>query len=381
MGVFKERAKQIWVSNNQEFEQAAEENPDFKISGSLHSYNRAALHHTVIHLEGEFKNIVQMDNGNYMVGAGATIEEVAIRLMKDGRRLLNSGNHMKQTLVGAMLGGTHGFGPDASMVDMIVKSYQFDGYTELIRAVQIRTLPLASYAVVNCVCKLSDLIQKQRAWSEVAYAVLPYSGEDPTCIVANYAKMRSYFKPNSVHGLGRKIPWSWWKLRLWWAVDAYFPPLRRLIQKFSNFLTAKTWQVTASAYDIDFRYDTAPGTSGDTLNFLLWAYKPTHTSFNIALHFKPEDTEEVIKFIVSESEKIKPGMLRNFIGVRKLTTKSNWALAGNFECPTDAIDMYCSPKDAKHLMELQFRLQANFWTMAHRGKTVDDETLFEENIV
>ena len=398
-GVFKQSAQVIDVADHAELREALKF--PAKVIGSLHSYNDSALFHRVIRLGDEFKYLSIGYDSTLAVGAATQIKDIMQYLLEYNLRLPNSGNFREQTVAGALIGGTHGFGMQASMADMVTT---FAGYfrgrdrdivwrtgqspsdlrnpdllavTDMI----LKVVPLQSVEVTNCVCRLSD-IKPHTTDSARAYAVLPYSGDDPVCTIADYrpatttkedgTKQVVDYDGSADEPLYKKgrLPWKWWRLKAWWAIDAFFPPLRRWVQRGLSFIEMKPFTITTHPRDIDALYDPYPGPDGSSLRFSRWAYRPTFTCYNTALFVLPEDVEEVVRFAISESEMIHRTLLRCFIGVRELRDSSNVTFAGNFEGPVSAVDLYCSPKHADKLIALQKRIQDKFWTRPHHGKTV-----------
>lgn len=433
MGAYRKEAKHTLANNLDELKSALTEGG--AVVGNFHSYSKCALHDHVIQLGEGFKQLEYREaDQTCTVGAACTIREVMEFLLEQDRRLINHGNHMGQTFVGACLTGTHGFGPDATMADQVVEwtamCYEgeqrdlndiewrwLDGPNRFvpITKVRIKTAPLTQYHVTNCICKLSQmqefhavgvparagpLMLEFHQKEQRAYAVLPYSGNDPVCIVAEYESMpsttwdvaigksKSHVKgylcetcrsgwriygaceecgkpastPKKSHG-------SWWRIKLFWAFDSTFPFVSRWLSKSLNFFAQKEWTTITNPCDLDALYDTAPGVSLDTLNFALWAMKPTFRWHNNAYFVKPEETADFIEALIEEANKIKHGMLRGFIGVRELTTKSKIPFAGNSEGPVNAIDVYFKPKHVKYAEQLQAIMEPLAVKM-HRGKRV-----------
>lgn len=383
--VFKKRALVTEVSNYEDL--YARLNEGFRVSGNFHSYNKSALHKKVIQLRGEFETLQYNPYCKTIrVGAATKIKAIMEELVKHGRTLPNSGNFFEQTIGGAILGCTAGFGKSASIADAalqmeatfliggelftyvtddisLAKNESFRAVTHLV----LKTIPTRSFKVTNCVCNLSDVKNDN---TMKAYAVLPYSDpNDPVCLIANY-EINTTGKVASSVRRKKARPWHWWRVKLWWKIDQFFPPLRRWIQRALNFLKLKPFVIYTDPNDWDALYDPAPGLSRKHADFTRWSYRPTFVAWNTALYVHPADTKDLIRYAVSESEKLKSTLLRCFIGVRPMTDKSSVAFTGNAEGPVDAVDFYCSPKDSKYLIQLQKRIQKKFMTRPHHGKTV-----------
>lgn len=361
-GVFKKKNALVTTCDTQEELEQAFKPP--KVVGSFHSYNKSALADNVIVLGEGFKKLEYDEvTQTCRVGAAVTVNELMSFLLDHHRRLINRGNYGKQTFVGAALNGTHGFGPDATMYDQIISKKEYNG---VITEVTIDTSPLTRSKVDMYTTYLSQI--RGQAYQRF-YAVLPYSNKNPICLVVEHEPYEGKEEhKNHEHLPIKKIPLT---LRLWWWADGRFPIIRKYFQRASDLIRIPDKVMYTNSHDYDSLYHPFKGIDGTgEYKFSLWAYKPTHVSYNMALFIKPEDTEHFIQFAIEKGEKLKSGLFRNFIGVRELTTKSDYEHAGNFEGPVNAVDFYCSPWNAKYLIELQRILQDKFWTRPHNGKTV-----------
>lgn len=389
LGVFKQPGLKIEVDSLVDLRKAIIDYPEAKVVGKFHSYNRAALAPVVIIIGPEIsKKYFDPFDKTLSVSGAITIEDAMNYCLMHGRRLISSGNHRAQSLIGATL-TTHGFGPKAFMAEAVESfiainsdgevvaghnaSQMYDENIRCIFSITIKTAPLTSYEVTNCVCRLSKIDPDVKDVAR-AFAVLPYSGDDPVCIVADY-RQKSYHLPimpeKPKKPVLSKFPWRFWRVKLWWWVDCTFPFLRKIIQRALSYTKTREWKVITDATDIDSMYHAWP--SVDSIHdpkFMLYAYRPTYICHNTALFFHLEDLKAALKFAIDEANEIDPTLLRCFIGVRILSTKSDIWWAGNYGRPVAAVDLYCSPKKAHKLIQLQRRLQANFKTISHRGKTV-----------
>jgi hypothetical protein len=408
MGCFKQNTYYHIVNTQQGLRHIFEKysGRDIKITGRRHSYNKASFAKIMVELGSGFSQIIYNSvNNTCYVGAAVTIEEVMIDLVQQERRLINSGNHRAQTYVGAALTGTHGYGANATIADQIISfdalvwennrySYMFDldpmylnnKDVKAVIGVTIITAPLTAYKVTSCVCRLDDLKSHDPKKKMRSYAVLPYSSnKNPVCIISDYeptpevyATEKPVWLKNRVdRNPNFKLPLSWWKLKVWWLVDGWCPPLRRFIQWGINYVKMKPYRYVVNRFDIDGQYHPFEGLDGkqfgDDSNpiFKLWAYKPTFTCFNISLFVKPEYAKDFILELIFQARKIDKNLLRCFIGVRELIDKSNVEFAGNSSGPVSAIDFYCSPRKYLKLIKLQQVMQKRFDTKSHLGKTVE----------
>ena len=368
LGVFRREAEVVIIDSREDWDAAK----PIKVSGAFHSYNRVALADRVALLGDSFRRLEMRGDCCYVGGAN-TVEEVIAFLLDHHRRLPNRGNFDQQTLVGAALTGTHGFGPRATLMDSVRKAYRLDEEDpeSPIVGVLIDTAPLTAYRVRQRSLPLSDVARGQA--HRRAYAVLPYSDEhDPVCLVADYEEIdKQGGGPHPDH-LRPQMGTPPLGLRLWWLIDRWFPPLRRVIQRALRHYRLDRTMVT-SDHDVDALYDPFPGVAGKTSwGFGLWAYRPTYTCFNIALFVRPEDTEQLILDAIGWGQRVCPSLFRCMIGVRELTDSSSYAKAGNYGGPRNAVDFYCSTKHASVLIPLQGHLQRKYDVRPHLGKSVRD---------
>lgn len=392
-GVFKIKAAVIDCNSHRDIYKALKY--PSKVIGSLHSYNQMPLAPRVIKLGSYFDYTILLTNnpGNHLVQVGAStkIKDLMNYLVKHDLRLKNSGNHREQTIAGALIGGTHGFGKNAPMADSVTSfqgvwrnrdnslDYRMSTNASDLRRpdllcvteVTIEVVPCTSYKVDNCVCRLSK-IEPHSTDTARAYAVLPFSGKDPVVTVADYTPVTDTPAYKIKRVKKKSLPWKWWRLKIWWALDRFVPPIRRVVQRALGLINMKPFTLYTHRHDIDALYDPFPGPDGPegNLKFTRWAYRPTYTCYNISIFVRPEDVKNVIKYAIYESDQIRWSLLRCFIGVRELSDTSKVSFAGNFEGPVSAIDFYCTPKHADDLIWLQRKIQNRFWTRPHYGKTV-----------
>ena len=100
--------------------------------GQSHSYNGVQVVPGVTAMlmrEGGLKTLAY-DPASETVRVGASVSVRELKLfLRDGhgRGLLNSGNYMEQSVIGALATGTHGFGPRAVMADSVIELTFLDG--------------------------------------------------------------------------------------------------------------------------------------------------------------------------------------------------------------------------------------------------------------
>lgn len=374
VGVFQQHAELHTINSLEDWNRLK----PIKVSGSFHSYNRAALAPKVATLGDNYKTL-EMRGTQCLIGGACTVAEVNAFLLDHHRRLINRGNFDQQTFVGAAVTGTHGFGKAATLMDAVEHIYRIDPEDNHspIAAVLIDTAPLTGYCVHHHAQPLSQLPPHQSR--KRAYAILPYSGKDPICLIADYREILNYHQQghSADHPSHQQLPLGkpCWPLRLYWCIDAATPLLRRLLQPLMRYYKLDR-MLRTDPHDIDAIYDPAPGLSGrDTWNFAMWANRPTFTCYNIALGIRPQDTTAAILSAIQWCREQSPNLLRCFIGIRELTDTSPYELALNHDQPRNALDLYCTPRDAPKLWELQMHLEKNFDTKRHGGKSVNPQDI------
>lgn len=349
--------------------------------GSLHSYNKIALHKKTVSLGKSFEFLKYNEKKDTLFcGASAKIDDIMIYLNQKHRRMVNCGNYRKQTIIGAVL-TTSGFGNDSMIVDSVIGAAVLDDNLEIkyihdmskihdyrvVLALEIRTLPVQSFLFESHVKRLSEV----KFYGQMAVSVLPYSDPiRPSCLVSTFEP--NYSQEHSFASLS-KIKFGFfknWRLHLWWWVDANIPMLRRAVQRFVSFLRIKPTQIVTSPFDYDYLYHPWPQLDSieDRPNFLLWAYKPTLTSYNLAFAINKDQFIQCIQFIIKEADKIDKTLLRCFIGCRYMSNKSKVTWAYNYSGPKVMIDLYCTPSKHKKLEILQRRVIDRFEAIPHRAK-------------
>lgn len=353
--------------------------PKARAVGKSHSYNRSALHKKIIRLGPSFDYVDKLDGNRFVIGAATSIEDVMLKLREYGLRLPNSGNHRQQTFVGACIGGTHGFGENATMMDCVKTIRSIE---TVVYEVEIEAVPLTVYEVTHCVCPLSDL-KEQSETSARSYAVMPYSGKDPLCIISEYRDMPDITDEerdefgwlNNEEMADRENPrWetekkTWWRIRVIQWLQKTFPLFQRCGQKLLNFAKMRKWKEITDINDIDALYHPWPEADRGPIKnskWLYWSQRPTYQYYNICLAAKPEQTQEIIKRIIELGN----NKLSGFLGVRELKDKSNYEKALNFDGPRNAIDIYVYPKHADIAHKVQKQIEKEFEVRLHPSKSI-----------
>jgi len=102
--------------------------------GQSHSYNGIQVIPgiTAIHMgKSQFKDAVY-DGVSETATCGPSVKVIDLKqlLLKHDRRMLNSGNYMEQTVIGALSGGTHGYGADGVVAQAVTALTFLDGHGE-----------------------------------------------------------------------------------------------------------------------------------------------------------------------------------------------------------------------------------------------------------
>lgn len=333
------------------------------------------------------------------VTASNSIKEVAALLKSFDRMLLNSGNYMEQTMIGALVTGTHGFGERAVMADGIVELTFLDGrgnphtlsrgdpdfgYVALsfgtigpITKVVLETAPVRK---LRSEVRLGHLSEKEAfAAGAIAtsYAVLPYSRcEDPVML------MHTLHEPapgDPETELVRSPIFSLrylteFLLRNYWAFDKLFPFLRRPLHRMIAGLQLRYHRkATIRTDDPDFRYDPQPGLMNEhNPSFVKGMFSTTKTSYNLAFFVPLELTPAVLRFIMNEAEALRHlgFYLKSLIGVRELRGTSPLPFAGNANEPVAAIDLFADVRDYAWLERLEREILTYFPRVRpHWGKS------------
>ena len=385
--------------------------------GQSHSYNGIQVIPgiTAFHMgESRFDSLTY-DPVTQTATCGPSVKVLTLKqaLVKHGRRMLNSGNYMEQTVIGALSGGTHGYGPEGVIAQSVTALTFLDGHGQKITlkqgdpdfpyaalsfgtigpilSVTLRTAATASYQSDAWVTRLSKKAALSKGAMAVTAAVVPYSDPADPLIMLHTLRPASEGKgarkttppPFSLAGLTEFL------LRRLWAFDRLFPPLRYWLQRAANRLDIRTHRrVITAPEDLDYLYDPEPLLKTQRAPDLLTGFfATTFTAYNLAFFVPLERTDEVVRFLMLESEKLRPlgFVLKSLISVRELPDASDLPFAGNFGGPAAAIDLFADVRDYAWLERLQRAVTSYFpGVRPHWGKSaiVDDfaAALGEEHI-
>ncbi|MEL7444946.1 MAG: FAD-binding protein [Pseudomonadota bacterium] len=331
-------------------------------------------------------------------GPSTTIKELKDELLKHNRGMLNSGNYMAQTVIGALVTGTHGYGSRAPIADGVVELTFLDGdgqphtigrgdpdfqYALVsfgtvapIISVTIESTELMSYQSDAWITRLSKKANLKKGAVAVSWAVVPYSKpNDPLIMLhtlrpATEGKAAQEKKP-PLFSLG-------WLAQLvieqFWVFDRTFPTMRRTLQRFADRLNIRTHRrVITKPEDIDFLYDPEPLLKSQrSPDVLQGFFSTTHTAYNLAFFVPLSRADDLVRFVMLEAESLRHlGFhLKSLIGVRELNDKSDLPFAGNFNGPVAAIDLFADVRDYAWLERLQREVIAYFDDVRpHWGKS------------
>jgi hypothetical protein len=375
--------------------------------GQSHSYNGIQVIPgiTALHMgQSQFK-LCEYDPVTETATCGPSVKIVELKkvLLQHRRKMLNSGNHMEQTVIGALTGGTHGYGAQAVIAQSVVALTFLDGRGEKVTlkqgdpdfpyaalsfgtigpiiSVTLRTAPLESYQSDAWITRLSKKAALARGAVAVTAAFVPYS--DP----ADPLIMLHTLRPASVGKAARQTKASLFSLkgltelllRQLWAFDRLVPTFRYWLQRAANRLDLRSHKrIITDPEDLDYLYDPDPGLKTQRAPSLLTGFfTTTYTAYNLAFFVPIDRTEEVVRFIMLEAEKLRGlgFVLKSMISIRELADASDLPFAGNYGQPVSAIDLFADVRDYAWLERLQRAVTSYFPEVRpHWGKSaiVDD---------
>lgn len=375
---------------------------NYSCVGRSHSYNGVQIIpgvNAMIMCEGGLSGLAyDAATGIAKVGASVSVKECKEFLLKHDRRLFNSGNYMAQTVVGAMMTGTHGFGERAVMADAIQALTFLDGEGRRVRLqrgdpdfpyvalsfgtigpiieIEIATAPIEAFISTSHIDRLSKLDALKGDCIAANWVVLPYSNpNDPMmmlhtlghCAVAK--RVEDAKKGGGLFGfVARAI------IKRYQWLDKWVPPLRRPMQRFLDRLniTQRT-QIQTDPRDLDYLYDPKPGLASERAPDILHGmFSTTYTGYNLAFFVPLEKAVAVVKFIMREADGLRDlgFFLKGVISVREIPGRSDVVFAANHEGPMAAVDLFADPRDYAWLERLQRQvLQYEPSTRPHFGKS------------
>ena len=375
--------------------------------GQSHSYNGIQVIPgiTALHMgQSQFKQCTYDPvTETATCGPSLKIVELKQELLKHRRKVLNSGNHMEQTVIGALTGGTHGYGAQAVIAQSVVALTFLDGWGKKVTLTQgdpdfpyaalsfgtigpiisvtMRTAPLERYQSDAWITRLSKKAALARGAVAVTAAFVPYS--DP----ADPLIMLHTLRPASVGKAARQSGSSIFSLkgltefllRQLWAFDRLVPTFRYWLQRAANRLDLRSHKrIITAEDDLDYLYDPDPGLKTQRAPSLLTGFfTTTYTAYNLAFFVPIDRTDEVVRFIMLEAVKLRSlgFVLKSMISIRELADASDLPFAGNYGQPVSAIDLFADVRDYAWLERLQRAVTSYFPDVRpHWGKSaiVDD---------
>lgn len=331
-------------------------------------------------------------------GPSTTIEQLKRDLLEHDLKMFNSGNYMAQTVMGALVTGTHGYGAKATMADGVTSltflngsgqevtlnrgdpdfSYAILSFGTIapIISVTLEGTELESFQSDAWITRLSKRKALKKGAVATSWAVVPYSNPDDPMIMlhtlrpAVAGKKAKKHKPSLFSFAGMAM----FLIERFWVFDRAFPSARRPLQRLADRLNIRSHRRTITdRRDLDYLYDPEPllksQRSPDVLTGL---FSTTHTAYNLAFHVPLDRADEVVKFIMLELDKWRTlgFYLKSLIGVRELSDKSGLPFAGNFRGPTAAIDIFADTRDYAWLERMQREVLSYFDDVRpHWGKS------------
>lgn len=380
---------------------------EYSCIGQSHSYNGIqvipginALHMGRSSLRA---CVYDPDTGTATCGPSLKIVELKQTLLQHDRKMLNSGNHMEQTVIGALVAGTHGYGAQAVIAQSLEALTFLDGkgqtvslkrgdpdfaYAALsfgtigpITSVTLRTAPLVSFQSDAWITRLSKKAALCRGAVAVTAAYVPYSNPDDPLVMlhtlrpAKAGKGARQTKPPllSTRGLAT------FALKRLWAFDRMVPLFRYWLQRVVDRIDIRSHKrIITDERDLDYLYDPEPLLKTQRApDILTGFFSTTYTAYNLAFFVPIEQTDAVVRFLMLEAERLRPlgFVLKSMISIRELADASDLPFAGNFGRPMSAIDLFADVRDYAWLERLQRDVLSYFpETRPHWGKSaiVDD---------
>lgn len=352
--------------------------------GTSHSYNgiQVVKGSNAIQFNTAGLKSITYDEATHVVtvGASVTIKELKDDLLKRQRRLLNSGNYMKQTVIGALITGTHGYGERPVMAEGVTALTFLDekgeshdlkrgdpefplvalsfGVIAPIIRLSLETAPLSRFKSIARICKYSEKAALAEGAVAVTYAVLPYTQPaDPTIMLHTLRPTTDPPSKQRTSGDAWSAPLTEFLLHHYRQLDRLYPWLRRRLQRWIADLDIKhVEEVVTDERDLDYLYDPAPLARQDRPpNLVRGMFDTTMTAYNLAFFVPIERVPDVIQFIMHELEELSSldFYLKNVIGVRELPGSCNLPFAANFNGPMAAIDLFADVRDYAWLERLQ----------------------------
>lgn len=384
--------------------------------GKSHSYNGVQVVPGVTAMmmrEGGLKMLsYDPASETVRVGASVSVRDLKTYLRDEhSRGLLNSGNFMEQSVIGALATGTHGFGPRAVMADSIVELTFLDGAGKRVTLARedadfpfvalsfgtiapiielvLETQPLKPYVSVSSMTRMSKLDEFKEGSIAANWAVMPYTNpDDPVVMLHALGEYRGpECPPSHPAAKGGSGKLAAWFLKRYYAFDRFLPAFRRPMQRFIDWLDLKqSERVITEPGDLDYLYDPKPGLKESRApSVTRGLFSTTYTGYNLAFFVPLEKAQAVVKFIIREADALRDlgFFLKGIISVRELPGTARPVFAANAKRPMAAVDLFADPRDYAWLERLQ-RLVMHYEpeTRPHFGKSAlgpDFRTALDED--
>jgi hypothetical protein len=372
---------------------------DYSVVGTSHSYNGVQLvdRSVAVHFgKSDPRRLSKLHSieydeatGEVAVGPSVLVRQLKQFLARRGRQLVNSGSHMSQTVIGALVTGTHGYGADATLADSLTELTFLNGAGEevtlrrgddefpfvavsfgviapIIR-MRLGSVPARQYRVTASTCRLSQKAEKAQGADAVGYALFPYTNpQDPLIALVAFRETPEPLEPTRVPKV-----WPFFQsfgsafLRHYWLWDRWVPSWRPWFQqKIERLALGMTREYVTAPDDLDYLYDPYPAVAGTRPPEILQElFDPAYTGYEVAFFAPLEQSEAVLRFLVATADDLRRRSgfyLKAIIGVRELSTPSALVFAGNFGGPVASIDMYSDLGSYAWLREIQDRVLRQF---------------------
>ena len=401
MGVFFGYAYRTPVADEAQLRDALKTRP-YSCIGQSHSYNGIQVIPGITALDMGKSGLKHCTydpvSETATCGPSLKIVELKQELLKHRRKMLNSGNHMEQTVIGALTGGTHGYGAQGVVAQSVTALTFLDGKGEAVSlregdpdfpyaalsfgtigpiiSVTLRTAPLVSYQSDAWITRLSKKAALSRGAIAVTAAFVPYSNPADPLIMLHTLRpakpgkgaRKSGASIFSTKGLMEAL------LRQLWAFDRMVPAFRYHLQRGADRLNLRNHKrIITDPEDLDYLYDPDPGLKTQRAPSLLTGFfSTTYTAYNLAFFVPIARTDEVVRLIMLEAKKLRElgFVLKSMISIRELADASDLPFAGNFGQPVAAIDLFADVRDYAWLERLQRMVTSYFPEVRpHWGKS------------
>jgi FAD/FMN-containing dehydrogenase len=380
---------------------------EYSCIGQSHSYNGIQVIPGITALHMGQSQLKQCDydpeTQTAICGPSVKIVELKQVLLKHRRRMLNSGNHMEQTVIGALTGGTHGYGEAAVIAQSVTELTFLDGRGEKVRlrqgdrdfpyaalsfgtigpiiSVTLRTAPLTRFQSDAWITRASKRAGLARGALAVTAAFVPYSDPADPLIMLHTLRQategkRARTSSASIFSAKGLMEFA---LRRLWAFDRLVPAFRYWLQRAADAVNPRSHKrIITDEEDLDYLYDPEPLLKTQRAPDLLTGFfSTTFTAYNLAFFVPLARTDEVVRFIMLEAKALRPlgFVLKSMISIRELSDASDLPFAGNFGQPMAAVDLFADVRDYAWLERLQRAVTSYFPDVRpHWGKSaiVDD---------